>query len=287
MRRAGFVLLLLLLPLRAEETNDFGTIAKAGLELVAKHGHENVLMVFDIDNTLLTMDQDLGGDAWFNWQADLLKANPNSPQLVARDFAGLLRVQGILFALSGMHPPEKTIPALVRSLQDTGATLFALSSRGPEYYSSTMRVLAENGYDLTRTSTAGHPGAYVPFREGISEDEAKRFRIGTPRPVMFQSGVFLAAGQHKGAILRAYWKRHGMRHKALLFADDHKKHLDRVKEAFADEKIELKLFRYSRTDAAVERFRKSDKQEVAERWRTLRAALDAVLGKAEPAGANR
>jgi len=286
MRRAGLVLLLLLLPVRAAETDDFETIAKAGLELVAKHGKDRVLMVLDIDNTLLTMDQDLGGDAWFGWQADLLKASPRSPQLVARDFAGLLRVQGILFAVSGMHPPEKGIPVLVRTLQDSGATLFALSSRGPEYYSATMRVLAENGFDLTRASPAGRAGAYLPFREGLSEEEKKRFRIGAPRPVMFQSGVFLAAGQHKGAILRAYWKRHEMRHKALLFVDDHKRHLDRVKEAFLDEEVELRLFRYTRTDAKVERFRRSDKKDVAEKWRTLRAALDAVLGKTEPAGAN-
>ena len=50
------------------------------------------LFVFDIDNTLLTTKIDLGGDAWFGWQENLLKTNPQSPDLVAPDFAGLINV---------------------------------------------------------------------------------------------------------------------------------------------------------------------------------------------------
>ena len=57
-------------------------------------GAANVLVVLDIDNTLLATDQDLGGDAWFNWQAGLLKSEPKSEHLVAKSFGGLLRVQG-------------------------------------------------------------------------------------------------------------------------------------------------------------------------------------------------
>ena len=48
------------------------------------------------------------------------------------------------------------------------------------------------------------------------------------------------------------------RYRAILFADDHQKHLDRVREAFRGQEIELKLFRYTRMDASVERFRTSD-----------------------------
>jgi len=104
--------------------------------------------------------------------------------------------------------------------------------------------------------------------------------------VMFQSGAYLAAGQHKGAILRALWKRSKERYRALLFADDHSKHVDRVREAFRDGEIDLRLFRYTRMDAAVERFRRSDKAEVTEKWGLLRAAIEGAL-VAEPAGAGR
>jgi len=275
--RSSLLVLVLLLPVRAEETADFSVVVEAGLSLVEKHGAERVLMVFDIDNTLLTMDQDLGGDAWFNWQAGLLRKAPKSPLLVAGDFRGLLAVQGILFSLGSMHPPEKGTPAAVRRLQATGARLFALSSRGPEYYSATMRVLGENGYDLSASAWPGRPGAFLPVRDG---KERERWGLGDPRPAMHQSGVYLAAGQHKGAILRELWVAAKRKHKALLFVDDHEKHVKRVRAAFADEGVELKLFRYARMDARVERFNESDKADVDRKWRTLKAAMDTVFAGA-------
>ena len=274
MRRIALLLVFLLLAARAEETQDFSDVAEAGLALVDKHGADRVLMVFDIDNTLLTMDQDLGGDAWFNWQAGLLRKAPKSPFLVAGDFRGLLRVQGILFSLGGMHPPEKSTPASVRKLQSTGARLFALSSRGPEYFSATLRVLQENGYDLSTTAWPGRPGTFLPVADA---EERERWALSDPRPVLHQSGVYLAAGQHKGAILRELWAKAKRKHTALLFVDDHEKHVKRVRAAFEGEDVELKLFRYARMDAAVERFRKSDKKDVDRKWRTLKAAMDAVL----------
>ena len=41
-----------------------------------QYGRENVLMVFDIDNTLLTTTTDLGSDQWFSWQEKIMK-DPN------------------------------------------------------------------------------------------------------------------------------------------------------------------------------------------------------------------
>jgi hypothetical protein len=284
MRRIGLILLALLPVLRAEETNDFATIAKAGHDLISKHGKTRVLVVLDIDNTLLTMDQDLGGDAWFNWQAGLLKTAPKSELLVAKSFGGLLRVQGKLFSLSGMHPPEHRMPDDVRKLQNSGAKVIALTSRGPEFFSATMRVLKENAYDFGR---GGRGGTFLPKTDGLSEKEIKRFRMDRRRPVMHQSGVYLAAGQHKGAIIRSFWQAAERRYKAILFADDHEKHVDRVQDAFKDSKVELKLFRYGRVDAQVKRFNESDKSEVTAKWRKLSEAMKATLGRREPVGAGR
>ncbi|MHC4848377.1 MAG: DUF2608 domain-containing protein [Planctomycetota bacterium] len=283
MRCMGLILLLLL-PAQAEETNDFATIAKASHDLISKHGKTKVLLVFDIDNTLLTMDQDLGGDAWFNWQAGLLKTDPKSDLLVARSFGGLLRVQGKLFSLSGMHPPEHRIPDDVRKLQNTGVKVIALTSRGPEFFSATMRVLKENAYDFGR---GGRGGTFLPETDGLSEEEIKRFRMDRRRPVMHQSGVYLAAGQHKGAIVRSFWQAAERRYKAILFADDHKKHIDRVRDAFKESKVELRLFRYGRVDTQVRRFNESDKSDVTAKWRKLNEAMKATLGKREPVGAGR
>lgn len=42
-------------------------------ELRLKYGAKNVLVVFDIDNTLLKANQPLGSDQWFEWQAEAIK----------------------------------------------------------------------------------------------------------------------------------------------------------------------------------------------------------------------
>ena len=73
-------------------TADFSRVVDKSKELVEKYSKENVLVVVDVDNTLLAMNQDLGSDQWYNWQSGLLKDDPSSPDLVAADFQGLLGV---------------------------------------------------------------------------------------------------------------------------------------------------------------------------------------------------
>lgn len=273
MRRMGLILFLLL-PVQAEDTREFATVMKACDELIEKYKKSRVLVVLDIDNTLLTMDQDLGGDAWFTWQAGLLKTKPKSDLLVAKDFAGLLRVQGMLFAVGSMHPPEKRMPDDVRRLRESGVTVKALTSRGPEFSNATMRVLKEHSYEFT----PGGNRTEIPDIRGLSADEIKRFGMTRRRPILYRHGVYLAAGQHKGAIVRSLWQFKKRSHKAIVFVDDHQKHIDRVRDAFKGTEVELKLFRYSRVDPQVERFKKSDKKEVTAKWRKLREAIRTTVG---------
>ena len=54
----------------ALETSSFEEIQKKVYELGKKYGPKNVLVVLDIDNTVLKMNQDLGSDQWFTWQQD-------------------------------------------------------------------------------------------------------------------------------------------------------------------------------------------------------------------------
>ena len=123
------------------ETANFGEVFTRVKELVESQGAENVLFVVDIDNTLLAMNQDLGSDQWFNWQSELLNKSPDSPDLVASDIEGLLRVQGTLFALSRMHPPEPMIPAVVQGVQLMECKSIVLTSRGPEFRDAAERSL--------------------------------------------------------------------------------------------------------------------------------------------------
>ena len=272
-------LVLLALPVAAQDivTSEFAEVESTAKELIKKHGATEVLIVVDIDNTLLTMKQEFGGDAWFNWQAGLLKSAPDSPQLVAKDFKGLLRVQGILFALSGMRPPEKTTPAAVARLQRTGASVMAMTSRGPEFRSATMRVLAENGYTFKGHAPHGYPGTWRPSNGNLTAAEQDRFGFIGARPVSYMDGVFLCAGQHKGALLRMLFHTRKLSYKAILFVDDHAKHTKRVQEAWKGRGVDLVTVRYARMDAQVKRFKASDKKLVMAQWNKLKETLRSVF----------
>src|SRR5210317_2157057 len=53
------------------ETSDLAEVTADVLQLSEKTDRNNILVVFDIDNTLLAMEQGLGSDSWYEWQKSL------------------------------------------------------------------------------------------------------------------------------------------------------------------------------------------------------------------------
>jgi len=269
-------------------TADFSRVVEKSQELVKKYSKEDVLVVVDIDNTLLAMNQDLGSDQWFNWQSGLLKDGPSSPDLVAGDLDGLLEVQGTLFSLSGMHPPEPKLPELMAEIQQLGLTTVVLTSRGYGFRDATEKELKRNGYDFAGTAPriSEVRGRFMPFdparpkAHGLSieiVDEIKD-RLG---PVTYSGGIYMTAGQHKGYMLRTLLARMKPKRsfKAIVFVDDHKKHTIRMHEAFEDAPVQLATFHYTREAGNVSNFNDSQKRHVVEDWRRLEGFVESVLVK--------
>ena len=130
------------------ETANFSDVFERVQQEVAAHGAENVLLVVDIDNTTLAMSQPLGSDQWYHWQYNFIFKDIQSPDRVATDLDELLRIQGVLFALGKMRPPEPEIPGFIKKIQHEGCLSIVLTSRGPEFRPATERELKRNGYDF-------------------------------------------------------------------------------------------------------------------------------------------
>ena len=111
------------------ETDDLAVVADTALQLADRYGRDQVLVVFDIDNTLLAMEQGLGSDQWYDWQKDLQNEDPCSGMLVIDRF----KVQGALYFASAMRTTQPDAAEQVRRLQDAGLTVIALTSRGHRY----------------------------------------------------------------------------------------------------------------------------------------------------------
>jgi hypothetical protein len=240
-------------------TDELQLVAELALDLAKKYGGERVLVVLDIDNTLLAMEQDLGSDQWYYWQKELEQQNPCSAQLVN----GRLEVQGALYYASAMRPTQPDAAQQVRRMQDAGLRVIALTARSPEYRLSTFRELRRNGFSLWSHAWPPQAGYADPFTPA-----------GAERPVRYEDGVLFAAGQDKGLVLQALLKRSGVEQPVLiLVVDDKRANLQEVMKAFSWSGSKVHAWHYTREQPVVDAFAP---EAAARQWDALRPALQQV-----------
>ncbi|EGF91612.1 hypothetical protein ABI_30290 [Asticcacaulis biprosthecium C19] len=197
--------------------------------LKAKSRGRNVIVVFDIDNTLLTMPQDLGGDTWFNWQRSL---DDNDAA-----FDALLRNNSLFLQASAMQPTQADAAALVKQLQTAGIPVYALSARGSYLRGSTETALKASGIDLTKAPECGPP---LCIRRGDLRDKEIRYAArwvglklpaGTYREITVSDGVMLVSGQDKGVMLNLLLRSLPARYSDVYFVDDTFHNIENVQKA--------------------------------------------------------
>jgi hypothetical protein len=242
------------------ESNDLAYVVEDARDLSKNYGTDKVLVVFDIDNTLLAMEQGLGSDQWYDWQSKLQLSDPCDARLVSDRLA----VQGALYFASAMRPTQSDAAQLVRHLQDDGLSVIALTSRGPSFRLATFRELRRNGYSFYETAIGperGYPDTFIP--EGGS------------RSARYEDGVFLTEGQHKGEMLKALLEKTKTPWPAVVvMADDKEKNLRAVLETFEGTGTAVHAWRYSREDGAVSSF---DSDQATDLWLQIRPSLQQLL----------
>ncbi len=246
-------------PNRIVDTPDLADVTDSALDFARTAGADAVLVVFDIDNTLLAMEQDLGSDQWWDWQRSLRDEAPCAPERVADPLA----VQGALYFASAMRLTQQDAPEQLRRLHDAGLRTLALTSRGPGFRLQTFRELRRHGLDFG-SHTIGPPGGYPDDFVPASGS----------RPSRFEDGVFLTAGQHKGDMLRDLLRRTGTPDPSfIVMADDKRHNLQDVLDAFAGTRVSVQAWRYAREDETLERF---DADQAAAQWAEVAPALRAL-----------
>ena len=244
------------------------------------YGSAEVLVVFDIDNTLLAMNQDFGSDQWFSWQYQLLNDDSTQDGQMADSMAELLKLQRELFALSAMHLTESGNADIVRNIQERGHPVIALTSRGPANRVPTERELSRQGLDLSATAFGSDIAGTFSFSDDELTDFGKElldeYRFPKPmRPVSYDRGIYMVEGQHKGAALVLLMQRFRRHFKAVIMIDDHAQNCSRVatalfqtynQNASKEDDIDITTFIYTAEKPQVDAFFKSDKQAVLDAW---------------------
>jgi hypothetical protein len=238
---------------------DLAAVQQEAMKAAAKVGIDNVLVIFDIDNTLMAMEQDLGSDQWYDWQKQLQEHDRCDERLVADRLAAA----GALYYASGMRPTQPDAAEIVRAIQARGFTTFALTSRGHEFRLHTFRELRRNGIDFEDSAPGprgGYPDIFMPER-GV-------------RVVRYEDGIMLTAGQQKGDMLASLLKKTGhAAPQALVVVDDKPNHLVDYGNYARENRVSLTAIHYT---GEAEVLKKFDGEEVTRQWRAIVAALDTL-----------
>jgi hypothetical protein len=258
--------------------NDFRAVANEVQRSEERVGPEHVLVALDIDNTLLAMDEPLGSEQWFDWQVYLLNKDPTSPQLVASTFEGLLEVQGRLYELGRMHPPQSDLPSIIKDIQSRRVATIVLTARGNEFRASTERELSRNGYRFSTSELAVRNASGInilpteismPAEPRFINQQLSTSKSNSPRQISYAHGIMMVAGQNKGKVLLALLRQSEHDIKAVVFIDNRAETVAGVYSELVQQGIDVTALQYQREDHQIQAFQYGTKDEVVSRWARL------------------
>lgn len=204
-------------PITKHEVTSYDSIVADVDRLNATYGASNVLIVLDIDNTILTSSVDLGGDIWYQWQRGKLDIKPEENQKVQCLFEDSI---GLLYELLPMDLTEENVPQIISQWQTSGNTLFALTSRAPKYRPATERELYNKGIDLELAALAPE-GQPAPVYREMAE-----------RELSYMKGVMMTSGMNKGEMLDYILDKTDRSFDAIVFVDDSHHNIVNVYEKY-------------------------------------------------------
>lgn len=237
-------------------------LSLAGNE-TTKHASESIFFVFDIDNTVLALNQNLGSIQWFRWQQKLINGDIKQDR-VADTVLELLDKQLQIYQLSKSSPPELSIPIQLKHLQAKGHPVMFHTSRNTDVRDITERELQKNNLiplKITIGPKGGYPGRFTYSHEPNEQ-----------RLVSFQNGIYMTAGQDKGLWLLNLFNKTNEFPKHVVFVDDEVQNLQNVERAL-ERKIPTTLCRYGNMDNIVNAFNKSDKKLEIDLWNDISRIL--------------
>ena len=192
------------------------------------------LLVFDIDNTLVTPLGYIGSDQWYYYLSTAIARDQpklSKTQVQEKADAVWTRAQDLV----KVRPVEALTPALIRGQQERGIRVMALTARAESDAPATFRQLHDIGVDLDLNSVHAAdlhvPGGY--WSHGV---------------------LFVGEGVDKGKFLVEFLGRIGLKPSRIVFADDKPHHARNVDAALSAAGIPATVFRYGAEDARVRAF---------------------------------
>ena len=201
---------------------------------------KSTLVVFDIDDTLLTATEFFGSDKWYDWQRG--RALDQQGVLVnttdSEKVNCLFDVLGMVFEMAVNKPTQPNMADIVDSVNND---VVILTARSGAYRAATMRELARNQLNFKQKSlTPAGTGYHYDYTLG-----------GRTAQVSYVDGVFMVQGMDKGIMLLDLLKRSEHEYASVIFVDDKQHNLDNMAKALKTANIDFYGYHYNRISKAV------------------------------------
>jgi hypothetical protein len=182
-----------------------------------------LLIVFDIDDTLLTAEQLLGSERWVHWY----KKNQMKYELLPCRFD----VATMLYEIGTMIPTESDLSDRFNSIKNHQVIL--LTARSNKQRSVTERELLRNNFRFSKSDR-------LPSRNDWSMSIQTKNRT-----IVYKSGLMMVAGTDKGKALAEFLRQNDKSYTEIIFIDDNLKNLSNVYNAFKDSGTKLSTFLFN------------------------------------------
>jgi hypothetical protein len=202
---------------------------------VYDHLQSDMLILFDIDNTLIEPVQELGSNQWFEHRIKEYVSQGQSKQealeKALREWTAIQNITHVKLVEPGSHQ-------IVKDLQKKGYSVIGFTTRGLGISTCTIEQLESVNIDFTTTA---------PTKEEIF------FTNG--HGILFRGGVLFTAGTDKGKALGKFLDTINCRPASILFINDKLSHLLPVEEYCKQSSLPFIGLRYGYLDEKVENLR--------------------------------
>ncbi|ABG40917.1 hypothetical protein Patl_2401 [Paraglaciecola sp. T6c] len=201
---------------------------------------QSTLLVFDIDDTLLTATEFFGSDKWYDWQRGRA-ISPSGKVIATQDSEKvncLFDTLGMVFEIAVNKPTQADMATLVNGVSND---VVILTARSGAYRAGTMRELARNQLDFSDKSlTSPDVGLHYDYTLG-----------GRTANVSYVDGVFMVQGMNKGVMLLDLLARTGHEYSSVVFVDDKQHNIDNMANALKSAGVNFYGYHYTRIAKTV------------------------------------
>ncbi|MBI2711830.1 MAG: DUF2608 domain-containing protein [Bdellovibrio sp.] len=202
---------------------------------------KDTLLVFDVDNTLLTPTTSIGSDQWFYCLYDVARVKPLQDKKMD---SKLMKFWNRVQSKIKVRAVEPSVPGWISQQQQKGIPTLGLTARTSDILSVTRRQLASIGIKLENNTI--YKGLLKISKKVLhSNDEA-----------VFSHGV-LSVGESnsKGLVFSEFLRKLKFVPKKVVYVDDREKHVKSMEVELKKAGIPYYGFRYGALDTEVKSFK--------------------------------